>query len=415
MKRFKNENVLNHYTQNGGYSPMLHYSNVFNVVPSTHNISYDELNGYVIYDVLFNYLKDNGAKCVTLDKEDNMFTQYAIFEYENNLIQISCVYDKLDVFKDIESKKDKFTIIDDKYVVYATNITIYNDDDKISEELMNLMKDNVIEHKVAPTINIVTRSDSGYELNKLEFDPKLSDEYDLHYGKDFQKFHDTLINKISKTDKGLTLFHGEPGCGKTSYIKNLIKILSQKTKKHIIYLPSNLTNYLLDPEFSTFLLGISTLNKGELEVSYGFEDFDIIDLDDDEVMKANGIILIVEDSENVLRKRDGYDGQSTSNILNLTDGIMNDLFKIQIIGTYNTNNEQIDPALLRKGRLLAKREFKKLNIKEANKLAKHLNIQEEIKEEMSLADIYSMLDKSNDILIQEVSSRNEIGIKFPKK
>ena len=65
--------------------------------------------------------------------------------------------------------------------------------------------------------------------------------------------------------------------------------------------------------------------------------------------------------------------QSTNNILNLTEGILNDLFGIQIIATYNTSDSNIDQAIKRDMRLIADKYFGLLDIEQANKLAKSIH------------------------------------------
>jgi hypothetical protein len=120
-----------------------------------------------------------------------------------------------------------------------------------------------------------------------------------------------------------------------------------------------------------------------------------------------GMILVLEDAESVLLKRDTFgDAQGTSNILNLTSGLLNDIFGIQIIATYNTNDKNIDPAIQRSKRLIAKRMFNKLCVEDTKKLAENIGVEEniinELKEGKTVADIYSLLSHDlDDILIDK--------------
>ena len=137
----------------------------------------------------------------------------------------------------------------------------------------------------------------------------------------------------------------------------------------------------------------------------------------DEILESNldlvnGMIFILEDAEPVLmRREDGISPQSTSNILNLTDGLLNNIFKIQIIATYNTDDNNIDPAIKRDKRLIAKREFKELSLSDAKKLASSIGIPEsEINKSMTVAQIYSLLEKDDDeILIDDKRKKNKSG------
>jgi hypothetical protein len=168
----------------------------------------------------------------------------------------------------------------------------------------------------------------------------------------------------------------------------LIFDLKEKTDKKIILVPTNMVSYLLEPDFTSFLMEL--INDG---TDYEEEEYesDVVD----------GIIFILEDAEPVLIKReDSMSPQSTSNILNLTDGLLNSIFKIQIIATYNTDDENIDPAIKRDKRLIAKRKFGNLTLEESKKLAKSLDIDEtEIKKPMTVAEIYSLNDKEEDVIL----------------
>ena len=74
---------------------------------------------------------------------------------------------------------------------------------------------------------------------------------------------------------------------------------------------------------------------------------------------------------------------------------MGDVLRCQIIVTFNCNLTEIDKALYRKGRIIAKYEFQKLAVEKAKILAENLNKNpDEITEDMTLADIYNKEDKS---------------------
>jgi ATP-dependent 26S proteasome regulatory subunit len=72
----------------------------------------------------------------------------------------------------------------------------------------------------------------------------------------------------------------------------------------------------------------------------------------------------------------------------LSDGLLSDCLNIQIIATFNTDLLNIDEALLRKGRLIAKYEFKELTNDRKKNLSKKLNIAFD-KNNQTLAEIYN--------------------------
>jgi hypothetical protein len=81
---------------------------------------------------------------------------------------------------------------------------------------------------------------------------------------------------------------------------------------------------------------------------------------------------------------------SISTLLNLTDGILGESLGIQIITTFNTELYKIDKALLRKGRMLARYEFKLLAQEKSENLLKELGHESaSINSPMSLADIFN--------------------------
>ena len=111
------------------------------------------------------------------------------------------------------------------------------------------------------------------------------------------------------------------------------------------------------------------------------------------MMKHPDSVLIIEDAEKVVRNRSGNGNETAvSNLLNLSDGILGDCLKTQIVATFNTERQLIDKALLRKGRLIAEYMFDNLSVDKTNKLFKSLSIDYQTQEPMSLADIYNYED-----------------------
>ncbi|MEX1015075.1 MAG: AAA family ATPase [Candidatus Paceibacterota bacterium] len=147
--------------------------------------------------------------------------------------------------------------------------------------------------------------------------------------------------------------HGKPGTGKTSFIKTILS----NSKKKAIYLTPGYTDSLTSPE----LIGL--------------------------LMDHPGSILVIEDAETVLMKRQADNSNAVSNLLNLTDGFPADFLKLNIICTFNTKLDDIDPARLREGRLKGLHEFAKLSIPQAQSLAHHLEKEIEITQSMTLAEV----------------------------
>ncbi len=222
---------------------------------------------------------------------------------------------------------------------------------------------------------------TGYELKE---NYKLINP-DIHYGTGFQEFHKKLLNTLKKSDKGIVFLYGESGTGKTYYIKCLMNEL-KKIKKNIIYFPNAMIDSLSDPSIFTFLY--DELSK------YGNEKF----------------IFLLEDCEDYLLKRNHVNtkGLKIYDLLNASDGVMNELLNIQFIMTFNTDIINIDDAFLRPKRLIAKKEFKRLSIDESKKLAEFLHLNINIDKGYTLAELYAIRD--NDSIIEHITN-NDITTK----
>src|SRR5207237_10530389 len=83
-------------------------------------------------------------------------------------------------------------------------------------------------------------------------------------------------------------------------------------------------------------------------------------------------VVITEDSDAALMTRDNDNREQVSAILNLSDGMLADFLRLQIICTINCSAADIDPALLRPGRLLCHRVFDRLDHAQAVRLAESL-------------------------------------------
>jgi|TARA_R110001592_G_scaffold238170_1_gene497641 energy-coupling factor transporter ATP-binding protein EcfA2 len=223
------------------------------------------------------------------------------------------------------------------------------------EPLIKILEGFVINNKLKE-IGLIVKDEFGLTLK--DFKLTAGDDFSIkeNYNDDFIEVDKKIVKHLStKNKKGLILLHGEPGTGKTTYIKHL----ADKLEKQIIFVPPMMTGAIADPAFIPFL------------------------------MKYPDSILIIEDAETVIKDRNVTgNGNSVSNILNLTDGILGECLKIQIIATFNTERTQIDKALLRKGRLITDYKFEKLSVEKSNTLLKKTGVKVNVDKPMSLADIY---------------------------
>lgn len=108
------------------------------------------------------------------------------------------------------------------------------------------------------------------------------------------------------------------------------------------------------------------------------------------MMENKDSIFILEDCEQILMTREeNRFGGAIANILNMSDGLMSDIFNIKFICTFNTDIENIDEALLRPGRCFVNYEFKPLEAEKASKLLESLGHKIDESRDMTLAEIYN--------------------------
>ena len=103
----------------------------------------------------------------------------------------------------------------------------------------------------------------------------------------------------------------------------------------------------------------------------------------------------------LVREENGNSPVST--LLNLSDGLLSDCLNIQIICSFNTDISKVDSALLRKGRLIAKYEFKELEVEKAQNLSEKLGFKTHISKPMNLTDIYNQEEKNGNHTAQRKS------------
>jgi hypothetical protein len=241
----------------------------------------------------------------------------------------------------------------------GVDIQLYSNDEsglynELVEKIIGLGKKRKHESN---NIALVIQTPRGYDTTTFELpDQKL--DIELGYGKGFKPIHEKIINTLNqKNGKGLVLLHGTPGTGKTHYLKY---IASKIKDKRVLFIPPYLADFITSPEMTPFLI------------------------------QNSNSILFIEDAERVITDRNNGGANGVSNILNITDGILSDILKIQIVATFNMDKAKIDSALLRKGRLIAEHKFDALPIDDANNLLKHLGKDYVTTKPMTLTEIYNI-------------------------
>ena len=359
---------LNIFLQNFKCTPKYHFVVYSYIIMSDGNIK------KIIEDNNYELIYKNDIFYPETKKSKESLREFRfIYKNENSIFTLT--------------KKENFDIImDEEYddeeedMIYEQNIDDEQNNNSEKEYIMavyhsdcdefNKIQDFMIKnHKIKEYVYkrnlfILTNKSGGLQLEKLNIKNKKHLDLKNNYNNGFEEINKKIINLLNNEEKGLFLFHGEAGTGKTTYIRYLMSVVS--TKK-FIFIPPGMVNMLSSPSFIPLLI------------------------------QHPNSILIIEDAEEAIKSRDILNNNdSISNLLNMADGLLGDVCGVQIICTCNTNKNNIDKAILRKGRLSIEYNFDKLSVEKTNNLLKSLYPSiEPINNELSLADIYNYNTDNN--------------------
>jgi len=202
------------------------------------------------------------------------------------------------------------------------------------------------ENKPKPPAFFMLRHDScDISADPIENLPEAvpDDFLRLCYGEDILDWVARFAEKTVSRASGLTIFDGPPGTGKTSLISQMIRRLE---KTHVFYsLPVSQDKALSSPELVPFWQKQNTRHADRVKV------------------------IVMEDAERLLWRRNGDNREAVSSLLNIADGLMGRMLRLHIICSVNAKMEDLDPAVLRPGRLMNHRSFALLNRDAAERVA----------------------------------------------
>jgi len=185
----------------------------------------------------------------------------------------------------------------------------------------------------------------------------------LHYGSGSGEWHQSFVKKLGERTNGLSIFEGRPGTGKTFYLRHLMGEL--KESHRFYFIPTSTMGILSRPDF----IGFWTDQRWH--------------------HSNKRFVVILEDSDAALMTRGSDNREQVSAILNLSDGMLADFLRLQIICTINCSAADIDSALLRPGRLVCHRVFGRLDYTQAARLAESLGRTLPPASDYSLAEIFA--------------------------
>lgn len=210
------------------------------------------------------------------------------------------------------------------------------------------------------------------------------DRVDLYYGDGTNEWIDAWVATLNARRYGLTVITGAPGTGKTTLIRSIAHWLAET---HVFY-------FMPAARFTS-------VESGEIVTFWA---------DENRNSKLRKV-LILEDAESVLLRRGDDNREKVATLLNLTDGMLGDALGLHVVCTLNSHLTDMDPALLRPGRLVAHREFDLLTAEEARRLAVALNLPAPATERISLAELLNgpIEEKSAQVPALTGASRRAMG------
>lgn len=261
--------------------------------------------------------------------------------------------------------------------LYKVNSVYYQNDNPNAKEHLNSLFSEYIEKFISKEskVSILLKTQIGLEIKTHSIKPYRID-FETMYNDDFFEIHSRVKNALTNDNKGVVLFHGIAGSGKTNYIKWLT---SQIPNKKFIFVPTSMIGSLTDPAF----IGLLIDNKNS--------------------------VLVLEDCENYIAERTALNSNTdvVSSILNIADGMLSDVLECQLICTFNSDISKIDPALLRKGRLIAEYKFKELTVEKCNKYLQSTDRDFIVDKPYSLAELTNIDVKE----LKEQNKQTKIGFK----
>ena len=208
--------------------------------------------------------------------------------------------------------------------------------------------------------SLVNAGNANLPLERSNYEDKVLFDYDY------------VSKQLSeKTPYGrLVIFNGLPGSGKSFIIRGLLDEIKNAT---FVLIPPDMIVDLTGPTFIRPLLNLRA----------------------EEGIDKGSVVLILEDADRILVSRGADNMTQISTLLNFGDGIFGTLFDIRIIATTNAKKLEMDPAIMRPGRLCRMVDVNELSAEKANKAFFKLTGKDgDFKNKTTLAEVYKKANHS---------------------
>jgi hypothetical protein len=242
----------------------------------------------------------------------------------------------------------------------------------------------LFERKEKGSVFMIMAAHGGYTLSPIGIGMKGFQRE--NYSENVVKGYDFIRGEMEKElpSGRLALLHGEPGTGKTYFIRGL---LGDCDDCIFLLMSPSMVQELDGPSFVAVLSG---KKKQERDKS---------------------IVIILEDADSCLVPRGSDNMSSISSLLNFTDGIFGSILDLKIVATTNAEKINVERALLRPGRLMKQLSIGKLNKEEASKAYEAVTgTKKKIERSMILAEVYALArNDGEEIKESNVIEKHKVG------
>jgi hypothetical protein len=242
----------------------------------------------------------------------------------------------------------------------ANEITFYYRTEEEFGKIQNIVEELNscilnFEEELSNKINTISLSTNGLEIEPIEMSDIDYDNFDVYYSKQTSKDLNKLIKEIKKSNKGLSILHGERGTGKTS----VINYLASKLDRIVIFIPNNMIEHTINnPEFRKFL------------------------------KRYSRPIIIIDDCEMLFHEYFTKSNMFVNNLLQMVDGFLSDSMEVNVIAIFNVEDEdEIDHSLLESNNLIRVIDFEYLSPEESTELSEYLGKNKQYKNKSTVLDI----------------------------
>ena len=382
---FEKKNSEIHFCQEDNHVPSKRFKAIMNHIIKNPNPTIRILADHVIRAYNCDDLLEEKSQIYRINQFDKFTIDkdiYGSFKVEKKEVKKYTDVHKIDIFK--------MVIFSDKLSVDKLKEWV---EDK-TKEYEHYLEEKLLNHQYIFTVKTEEKAlivDANKWLSNVTFDNRFFD----HKDEILNKINFFLNNKKWYESKGIPytlgiLLYGDPGCGKTSFIKALLNL----TKRHAIDIKLN--------ENFDFSILSDIMNKDKLNEEYTIpshkkiiilEDIDCMDKivksrynkeddinsDDDfedidneikhKNKKTKNSQNLKQSLNTILKKMNQQTSNSLSELLNIFDGIEESNGRI-IIMTSN-KPQDLDPALIRPGRIDIKIKFKNASFDDFKKIINH--------------------------------------------